>query len=67
MNKFPKCESNYRNVADYAVKSNMRRNYTWGGDVEIRPDREKYNSLVQLLPKGIFNFLWLSAFIYIIW
>ena len=22
------------NVADYVVKSNMRRNNTWGGDVE---------------------------------
>ena len=35
MNKFPKCASNYRNVADYVVKSNMKRNYTWGGDVEM--------------------------------
>ena len=35
MNIFPKCVSNYHNVADYMVKSNMRRNYTWGGDVEM--------------------------------
>ena len=26
---------NYRNVADYVVKSNMKRNSTWGTDVEL--------------------------------
>ena len=36
INKFPKCVSNYRNVADYVVKSKMRINYTLGGDVETR-------------------------------
>ena len=35
MNKFPKCASNYRNVADNVVKSNMKRIYTWGGNVEM--------------------------------
>ena len=29
MNKFPKCASNYHTVAEYVVKSNMKRKYTW--------------------------------------
>ena len=35
VNKFPKSEINYCNVADYVVKSNMKRNSTWGTDVEL--------------------------------
>ena len=35
VNKFPKSVINYRNVADYVVKSNMKRNSTWGTDVEL--------------------------------
>ena len=35
VNKFPMSVINYRNVADYVVKSNMKRNSTWGTDVEL--------------------------------
>ena len=35
INKFPMSVINYRNVADYVVKSNMKRNSTWGADVEF--------------------------------
>ena len=35
VNKFPKSVINYRNVAVYVVKSNMKRNSTWRTDVEL--------------------------------
>ena len=35
VNKFPRSVINYRNVVDYVVKSNMRRNSTWCTDVEL--------------------------------
>ena len=35
VNKFPMSVFNYRNVADYVVESNMKRNSTWGTDVEL--------------------------------
>ena len=37
VNKFPKSVINYRNVADYVVKSNMKRNSTWGTLGRRRP------------------------------
>ena len=33
--KFPMRAINYRNVSDYVTKTNMRRNCTWGTDVEL--------------------------------
>ena len=35
VNKFPNSVINYRNVADYVVKSNMKKNSTWGTNVEL--------------------------------
>ena len=35
VNKFPKSLITYRNVANYVVKSNMKRNSTWGTDVKL--------------------------------
>ena len=32
---FPKSAINYRNISDYVVKSSMRRNCTWGTDIEL--------------------------------